>query len=176
MNRRAIFIPALLLAACGPEPQPRQPDTLPTPSGAPLAQQASPQPREARPPVTAVWESAERRGGTALRLTEGDRSSLELACIGRPARMIVRAPGFKVIESEDRFSLGLGDEPVTLAADLRRRNGVTADAAIPENISDLLREAKQVSARYGNQRIGPAPPPSPELARAFGEACRKLAG
>lgn len=170
-----IALLALGLAGCGPEPQPRQPDTLPTPSGPPIAQSAAPQPKAAAVADAPRWESLVRGSSTALRLVEADGSHrMEISCIGEPGRMAVSVPGFSTIGSEDRFSLGLGDEPVTLVADIARREGVSAEGPVPDNLEDLFAEAKRISALYGTQRVGPVAPPPPELVRALSKSCEKL--
>ena len=172
---KRILIAALAaLAGCGPEPQPQQPDTLPTPSGPPLAQQASPPPAQPAPTPTPPWESIVTDGAMALRLVEDGEVRMTMACIAAPARLVVEVPGFTPIMSEDRFSLGLGQEPVTLVADLRRTDGVAAEAPVPANLEELLGQAKQVTALYGTQRVGPVAPPSRQLIDAFADACGKL--
>lgn len=174
MKRILILVAAL--TACGPEPQPQQPDTLPTPSGPPVAQQPTPQPAQPAPAPTPQWESAVQGGGMALRLVEAGEVRMEISCLASPARLAVQVPGFTEIGSEDRFSLALGQEPVTLVADLGRTGGVTAEGPVPGNLEELLEKTKQVTALYGTQQVGPvAPPPAPVI-QAFAEACRKLAG
>jgi hypothetical protein len=174
MTRTLPLLIALALAACGPAPEPTQPDTLPTPSGPPAAQQPAPQAAEPAPRDVPQWETLVQGRTTSLRLAESSGTVLQMTCVRNPARLIVHAPRFKVIESEDRFTLGLGDEPVTLVSDLRRRDGVTADIPVPEKLEELLQDAKQVSARYGNQQVGPVAAPPPQLVRAFTDACEKL--
>jgi hypothetical protein len=176
MTRTLPLLIAFVLAACGPAPEPKQPDTLPTPSGPPVAQQPAPQAAEPALSDAPQWETLVQGRTTSLRLAESSGTTLQMTCLRNPARLIVWATGFKVIESEDRFTLGLGDEPVTLVADLRKRDGVTADAPVPEKLRELLQEAKQISARYGNQQVGPVAAPQPPLVRTFTEACEKLGG
>ena len=172
MKRIALL--TLALAGCDAEPQPAQPDTLPTPSGPPVAQQA-PQPSQPPLPIGPQWESAVRGEGMALRLVEAGRLRMEIACLP-PARLAVNVPGFTTIGSEDRFSLGLGNEPVTLVADLSAENGVAAEGPVPDNLEGLLEGADQVTALYGTQQVGPVGPPPPQLVDAFTDACEKLAG
>jgi hypothetical protein len=107
-------------------------------------------------------------------LTEpGGRLLLSLFCLETPSRLAVSAPGFLPIGSEDRFSLGLGNEPVTLVADPTRqaKGGVTGEGAVPDNFAETLRAAAQVSALYGTQRIGPFPAPDEALKEALVQSC-----
>lgn len=168
------FLIAFAIAACGPAPDPGQPDTLPTPSGPPLAQQSAPRPVQPAGADPIQWETVVQGPATTLRLVESGATRLQMTCVGGPARLVVNAPGFEAIGSEDRFSLGLGDRPVTLVADLRARPGVTAETPMPENLPEFLRDARRVSAHYGQQRVGPFAPPPPELVRAFVGACRSV--
>jgi hypothetical protein len=167
----------LLLASCGSAPEASQRDNeidVPVPSGPPVAQQADAVPSSAPRHSSPAWESAASGEGTALRLTSADADLLlSIACLGTPARIVVSAPGLKPIGSEDRFSLGLGEEPVTLVADPTRqgKGGVTAEGAVPEGFGELLEEAKQVSALYGSQQIGPHPAPVEALKEALARAC-----
>jgi hypothetical protein len=167
----------LLLASCGSAGDTPKNDNhvdVPVPSGPPVAQQADAVPSSAPDQSGAAWETAASGEGTALRLTAPEGSLLlSIACLGAPRRLVVSAPGFKPIGSEDRFSLGLGEEPVTLVADPTRQNkgGVTAEGAIPETFAELIEEAELVSALYGTQRIGPHPAPGEALKKALAKDC-----
>jgi len=167
----------LLLASCGSGGEaPDRDNGLddPVPSGRPVAQQADDEPTPAPGESGPAWESAASGEGPALRLTGPDgRLLLSVGCLGAPARLIVTAPGFTAIGSEDRFSLGLGEEPVTLVADPTRQgqDGVTAEGPVPARFPELLREAKQMSALYGTQRIGPIPAPGEALSEMLAQSC-----
>ena len=166
----------LLLAACdAPAPEAEQNVTadIPVPSGPPIVQQA-----EGEVPDTAIekrprWESATGTQGTGLRLIgEGGALEMSIACPEARTRLIVDVPSFKPIGSEDRFSLALGQEPVTLVADpTRQKKGVTAEGAVPDNFGDLLEKADRIGSLYGNQRIGPHPAPPKALAEALAKEC-----
>jgi hypothetical protein len=164
-----------LLAACGGPGQPKADRgvDVPEPSGPPVAQQVNASPPPSLPSAAPSWESAVSGEGTALRLTEsGGRLLLGIACLGSPARLTATAPGFSAIGSEDRFSLGLGQEPVTLVANLKsREGGVTAEGAVPDDFGALLDRASEISALYGTQRIGPVPAPPEALKEALAQVC-----
>ena len=166
----------LLLASCGAADEAPEADNvleLPIPSGPPVAQQVeavrSSAPRQDYP----AWESAASGEGTALRLTgAGGKLLLSIACLGSPARLAATAPGFTITGSEDRFSLGLGDEPVTLVADLSAaKAGVTAEGIVPGGLAGLLAKAEQISALYGTQQIGPVAAPPEALKHALAKSC-----
>jgi hypothetical protein len=173
---RAILLFILSLSACGaPAPDPAGNETadLPVPSGPPLVQQA-----EKEVPDTALesaprWESATGGGGTGLRFV-GRSGALEMsiACMEAPKRLVVSVPGLAPIGSEERFSLGLGNEPVILVADpTRQSQGVTGEGAVPENFGELLEGAEQIGGMYGNQQIGPHPAPPQSLVEALAKQC-----
>jgi len=95
---------------------------------------------------------------------------VSLACEGR--QLTAQVPGFSPISSEDRFSLALDEEPVTLVADLSAgASGVTANGAFPEGFEAAFEKAEQIGALYGNQRIGPHPAPPEALKRQLLDAC-----
>jgi hypothetical protein len=167
----------LLLASCGGAGKRGQGNgaaDLPEPSGPPVAQQVDADAPPPPLPAAPAWESAASPEGTSLRLTQADGTLLlSIACVGRSARLVATAPGLSAIGSEDRFSLGLGSEPVTLVADLAGEApaGVTAEGPVPDGFEKLVDEAKQISALYGTQRIGPVPAPSEALKKALAKAC-----
>jgi hypothetical protein len=163
------------LAACGQE-QDQPADMLPQPSGPPLAQQQAPAPVQPARAAAPRWESVVSGQGNALRLVEaGGGEAIRLACYGRPPKLIAYVPSFRSIGSEDRFSLGLGDEPVVLVANLGgSERGVEASAALTDNLGALLDRAERITASYGAQQSGPHPAPAPELSRAFAANCAKL--
>lgn len=174
---RCLLLALLVLASCGPAadaPSGSGAAELPQPSGPPLAQQVDSVPSSSPPQGVAAWESAASAEGMALRLTEpGGRVLLSIACLGSPARIVVTAPRFSPIGSEDRFALGLGEEPVTLVADPSRQGeaGVTAEGPVPEAFAALLGEAEQVSALYGTQKIGPVAAPDERLGEGLAKSC-----
>ncbi len=173
---RALAAAMLLLGGCGSQPKNDQVVEVPEPSGPPVAQQvddtAKPLPARSAP----LWESAASGEGMSLRLVRPDgKLVLSIACLGRPARLVATVPSFTAIAGEDRFSLGLGNEPVTLVADPIRRKqpGITAEGAVAEDLERLLDEADRISAVYGRQRVGPHPAPGRELKEQFAEACER---
>lgn len=176
---RAQLLALLLLSACRSEPADRGAGDniveLPQPSGPPIVQQV--QEKTSAPAVATapVWQKVASSDRTEIRLTgSGGSLLLSLACLRRPARLRAAVPTFSPIGSEDRFSLGLGNEPLILVADPTRQAqlGVSAEGPVPSNLSDLLRDAGAISAVYGAQQAGPFPPPPAQLKEAFGKGCK----
>jgi hypothetical protein len=171
---RLLAAAMLLLGGCGSQQKNDQVVEVPEPSGPPVAQQvddtAQPLPTRSAP----VWESAASGEGMSLRLVRPDgKLVLSIACLGRPARLVATVPSFTAIASEDRFSLGIGNEPVTLVADPTRQKptGITAEGAIVEDVDRLFADADQISAVYGRQQVGPHPAPDAALKERFAMAC-----
>jgi hypothetical protein len=138
---------ALVLSACAPEapPEPSAPMAAPT------------------------WAAS--ADGARLELNDTDGASLlALSCANRTMTAI--APGFEEIASEERFSLGADDQVFILVAQLGQPHGVRAEGAPAEDFLNRLPSANSVHANYGAQNLGPLPPPSPDQARGFAQACR----
>jgi hypothetical protein len=166
----------LLLASCGSQSgdQVREDGRVevPQPSGPPVVQQAD-DARETSPGVSGFAWQADDQSASLRLVGPAEKPVLVLTCSGSPAIMTVTAPGFSMIGSEDRFVLGLGEEPVTLVADMdgRKAPGVTARAPVPGNLAKLMNEAAEVSALYGTQRLGPVSAPPGRLRTDFLKSC-----
>lgn len=160
--RTILLIAALLgLAACGREEAagPTAPvEPLPVPSKPPLVQ----------PPEAPIHLAFVDAAGT---------ERLQLACDpGRPPFRIV-VPGFDPIASEDRLTLGAGDEAFAHAADLDAPGpGVTGGGAVDADLIDRLARGEPVRAVYGAQSVGPLHAARPEALEAFAGRCRGLLG
>ena len=160
----------VLSSGCAREEPSAEPggNELPQPSGPPVVQQAEPEKdKPSVDPATPAWRS---KGG-ALELIEAGKTVLTIRCENN--ELIVNAPHFTPIGSEDRFAFGLGDEPVTMVADptLQPGPGVTAETPVPDNFAAWWRGAGRISALYGTQRVGPHPAPEPALADDFLRSC-----
>lgn len=178
-KRLLTVVGALLLAACAAEPQVEQnvraepmegTKVIPEPSGPPVVQQADPAaPSADGEAVRWTYE------GNVLRLLGPGRSLLMVLGCRQPGRqLLVHVPSFTPIASEDRLSLGLGEEPVTLVADLAPRSGnlgIIATGESPGNLEALLVGARQITALYGTQRAGPYPSLSADVASSFARTC-----
>lgn len=164
--RSAVLVAAAALASCSPEPATER-DAAPPTTTAPFEAPA--------------WSAAFRASGAGAALTLSDDSGpvLRLACTRGPATLVAYAERLSPIGSEERFSLGLDDDPVVLVADLSGRveRGVEASAPLTPELIGRLRAARTVGASYGAQTLGPAPlDVDPEARRRFVDACREIAG
>lgn len=173
MSRSLVLAPAvgaLLLVACGddrpPAPQPATDE----------AESAAPLPEE--PPVGPGWSLISSGEGVSLRLEEGGDLIASIACLRDPAGMRAESDRFQRVMSEDRFTVGVGDEAYALAADLEadRDQGVEASGDIAPDLLNRLAAGGEIAFNYGAQNLGPFPA-VPEADRdAFVEDCREIAG
>ncbi|MBF0666178.1 MAG: hypothetical protein IR159_11685, partial [Brevundimonas sp.] len=149
----------LALAACGrEEAAPTAPvEPLPVPSKPPLVE----------PPAAPVSMAFVDASGA---------ERLQLSCRADPAILHIVAPGFTPIGSEDRLTLGAGDEAFAHVADLDAPGpGVAGGGRIDVDLIDRLARGEPVRAVYGVQSVGPLQAAQPETLAAFTERCRGLA-
>ncbi len=139
---------ALTAAGCEPAPPvPAEPAPAPVPAG-----------WTAAPDGALVWADADEDRRFALTCASGD--------------LHVRAPGLERIGSEDRLTLGAGDEAFALVADLTSPEaGVVASGRIPADFMARLARGEAIGLVYGAQRIGPVPAPEAAIVGPFVEAC-----
>ena len=97
---------------------------------------------------------------------------------GPPTQLTALFAGFERIGSEERLSLGLGEEVVTLVADVAGGSGagasgvgVIASTRYRPAIGSALAHAGSISALYGTQQLGPVGPPEPRLAEGLVARC-----
>jgi hypothetical protein len=170
MRRRPVtgLAGLLILAACdGATPLPATP-TAPAASA------------NAAPAISGglTWSTQVGGAGMALILSgPNGEPLLRLACVRDPAAMTVTAERFTAIGSEERLTLGVGEEAFTFVADAtaERPIGVEGTAPISEDLLAGLPTANAVSAVYGQQRTGPHTPPDADATRRFVDACRSIA-
>ena len=160
---RTVLIAAALLglAACGREGPAAPADPAESP------------PIPSKPPLVRPPDASDR-----LTLVDGAGAArLHLACRASPPACQIVAPGFEPIGSEDRLTLGAGDEAFAHAADLQASGpGVTAGGAIDADLLARLERGERVRAVYGSQSVGPLAAAAPEGLRAVVERCRLLRG
>ena len=158
---RALLIAAVLLplAACGRDEAPTAPvEPLPEPSKPPLVE----------PPAAPVdMAFADAAGAERLRLS----------CRDDPAALHIVVPGFTPVSSEDRLTLGAGDEAFAYVADLdASAPGVIGGGAIDADLMGRLARGEPLRAVYGAQTVGPLTAARPDDLAGFAERCRGLAG
>lgn len=123
------------------------------------------------------WEPIASGEGSALMLMDaGDVQVFHLACLSQPARVVVRVRDFTIVGSEERLTLGAGNEAFALVADTQSDEpGVSAEGAIDPMLLDHLARTTEISAVYGAQRAGPYNAPDAETLSNFVTACRDIA-
>ena len=155
---RASAFSALLLAlgACTPE----EPET-------PAAAADAPSPWSLQASATA---------GAAIILSDDTGAErLRIACRRNPAELYVSAPAFTRIGSEERLTLGAGDELATLVVSQETPPGRPLEAVgqLSADFVDAFAAGRAIAASYGASAIGPAPSPPPHLRASFAAACRE---
>jgi len=150
--RTVLLTVALLgLAACG-----REEATVP----------AEPPPIPSKPPLVQPPEAPDR----LIFSDSGGVERLTLACAG--GQMRVTVPGFDRIGSEDRLTVGAGDEAFAFAADLQAPGeGIVAGGAPEADMLARLARGEPVSAIYGQQTVGPLQAARPATLPAFVALC-----
>ena len=164
----ALICVSALLAACGDEARAPRVEPERVVDGA-----VTPDPSEA----SGLWSLVSSDEGVALRLEDDGELIASLACRGRPARLEAATDRFDPIMSEDRFSVGVGDEVFALAADLEagRARGVEASGDIPGELLDRLEHGGAIAFNYGAQNQGPFPAVGQPDLGVFARYCRTLA-
>lgn len=154
--RTALLTVALLaLAACGREEAPAPPPETPAAPQAPAAP-ISPAPPEA--PSRLAFVDA------------GGVERLSMACDG--GQMQIAVPEFDRIGSEDRLTVGGGDEAFAFVADLQAPGeGVVANGAADADLLARLARGETVRAVYGRQAVGPLQAARPAALAAFTARC-----
>jgi len=152
--RTVLLTVALLgLAACGRE----EPSVPAAPAAAPIP---------SKPPLVLPPEAPDRLAF----LDAGGEERLTLACEG--GRMQVTVPEFERIGSEDRLTVGVGDEAFAFAADLQAPGeGIVAGGAPEADMLARLARGEPVSAVYGRQTVGPLQAARPATLPAFAAVC-----
>lgn len=146
-------------------------------------QEPAPAPAAAKSPAGAAshWAFAIGKNSVELAwLTDPEAAAsapLRLVC-ARGDGFMVSASAFRPIGSEERLSIGAGDEAFALVAVADADTDgplVRATGAIDAGLLVALESGEPITASYGAQTFGPVDAPPAALRRAFGETCRKLA-
>ncbi|MDI6624513.1 MAG: hypothetical protein QME55_07270, partial [Brevundimonas sp.] len=100
----------------------------------------------------------------------GGAERLSLAC--RDGQMTVAVPEFERIGSEDRLTVGAGDEAFAFAADLQAPgDGIIAGGAADADLLARLARGEPVSAIYGQQTVGQLQAARPAALAPFAALC-----
>lgn len=155
---RAVLLTVALLglAACG-----REETSVPVAPDAPAAAPIPSKPPLVQPPETP---------GRLAFVDAGGAERLALACAD--GRMQVTVPEFDRIGSEDRLTVGAGNEAFAFAADLQAPGeGIVAGGAPEADMLARLARGEPVSAIYGQQTVGPLQAARPATLPAFAALC-----
>lgn len=155
------------LSACDTEPPPGSPTR---PESGPTAEPVGPAPPA---PASTGWSFEQAGGEAGLRLARGGRLVVRFWCTRSDGMLRVQGHALTSIPSEDRLTVGAGDEAHALTADLASRAvGVTAGGPIPPAWLDAVEAGGRLSLSYGAQTLGPLDAvPAAERA-AFTAGCR----
>jgi hypothetical protein len=134
---------------------------------------------EPTPEAAQAADTAEEVSAGADRLAFVDQTGtprLLLDCLAGPRpQMRAAVASFRKIASEDRLTVGAGDEAFAMAADLSAPDeGVVASNAIDLDLLRRISDGQPVSAVYGAQTVGPLRPPPGVLPDSFVVRCRNL--
>lgn len=164
MRTVAFVLTALVLTGCGPDaPEPKSapaaaPATAPDPNGWAFA--------IGKNSVELAWMTETMPGSSPLRLI-----------CARGRGIMVEAATLTPIASEERLSVGAGNEPLALvavAAQTPRGAVVRATGAADEAFLTALETGGPIAVSYGAQHYGPLAAPAEAMRRAFADTCRKL--
>lgn len=121
---------------------------------------------------------ASAAAGSALVFGDADGvERLRLICRRGPAEFVVQAADVQPIGSEERFTLGFGDQLFTLVADVSSGLPfVEAKAPLTPELIVALRSGRPIAANYGATNLGPHPAPEGDVREAFARACEQALG
>ncbi|WP_142847138.1 hypothetical protein [Telmatospirillum sp. J64-1] len=119
------------------------------------------------------WEMAVDGGDVVARLIGADGLPvMSIACLAGTGELSVHVPGFTRIPSEDRLSIGFGDDSIALAVDLRSPvPGVTGSQTLSRDILAQIRSASMIGALYGTQFTGLHPAPDAADVERWAGSC-----
>lgn len=166
MHRLHLTLVAAALAAIVASCERADPQAPATTRGAP--------PEAPEPGANGPWRlEASATAGSALVFSDAQGvERLRLICRRGPAEFLVQAADVQPIGSEERFTLGFGDQLFTLVADVSSGLPfVEARAPLTSALIAALRSGRPIAANYGATNLGPHPAPAEEVRQAFARAC-----
>jgi ketosteroid isomerase-like protein len=110
---------------------------------------------------------------TAPRLVHRERGKprLALSCLLDAKELEVRVHGFVPVPSEDRLTVGAGDELLSLTTRKGAAAGVAGRGRLTAQFTTALRAGARIGASYGSQNLAPLPAAPRKILEAFGQAC-----
>lgn len=168
MSLRGLIAAAatLGLAAC----QERAAHPEPAPAAPAQAPPAAEQPAER-------WSlQASAAAGAAVILSDASGERLRIACRRNPADLFVSAPALTPIGSEERLTLGAGDELAVLVVEQGLPEGAPLQAvgAMSPAWVEAMAAGRPVAVSYGAQQVK-APELPADVRAAFAQGCREAA-
>jgi hypothetical protein len=128
-----------------------------------------PSPEPAAP--QSAWALDEKDSALVHRDAAG-AEVLRLTCGPRPAELHTALPGFTRVASEDRLTLGIGDELANMVVSMEGPDlGLIASGQPPSAILAPLAAGAPVGVSYGARQMMLDGPP-PEVGAAFAAGCR----
>ncbi len=119
------------------------------------------------------WSLSVTGGGLAIIHAPAGKEDLRIYC-AVDGRIGAQAPTLKPIASEERFSLGAGNEAHVLVAD-PAAGAVVAEGPMNDALIATLGGGQPISASYGAQTLGPFAAPPEDLRNTFAANCRQRA-
>ena len=161
MKSRGAVLVMLGLCACEVPPRPEAPDGPPGDAAAPA-------------PVSG-WKLSTDQSGVSLALERDGTPVARFACLndGR----VFQAQGFALnpIGSEERLTIGAGDEAHALVADPDAPvTGVQGAGSIPPALLEAIEAGGLLSLSYGAQTLGPLESLGRVDQTAFVSGCRTI--
>lgn len=123
--------------------------------------------------VATDWSLSVTGGGLAIIHAPAGKEDLRVYCTA-DGRVGAQAPTLKPIASEERFSLGAGNEAHILVAD-PASGAVVAEGPMNDALIATLGGGRPISASYGAQTLGPFAAPPEDLRNTFAANCRQRA-
>lgn len=165
-GKRWIAVAVVAITGCGEsEKSPR------VQSNGQAAPTSSPAPAESQ------WTmQASATAGAAIVLTdEGGKEVFRLACRRSPADLYAAVPLLRRVGSEDRLTLGAGDELAVLVVSMEGpEEGLRATGARQPAFVSALAEGRAISFAYGQRQIT-LPPLRLDVRTDFAAACQDQA-
>jgi hypothetical protein len=166
-GRWAASLAVIVLAACGRPADTRRPAEPPPP---PQVQS------EALAGPSWTLQASAASGAALVHSDAAGEEVMRLACRRRPSDLYAALPGITRIDSEDRLTLGAGDQLAVLVVSMDGpAQGLRAEGSRDPAFLAALAEGRPIAASYGARRILLPPPPA-GVRTAFAAGCQDAGG